>query len=253
MMLVVALMLTAAPAISATEAGRYVEERIRVGGTAYRFLVWLPPGHDQARAWPAIVFLHGSGECGTDPEAPTRVGLGPRLLESPGRWPFVVAFPQKPLDVEEWEEREDLVLEAAAVLVRKWAVSPSRIALAGMSQGGHGVWAIGARHPGRWSCLVPVCGYGRGRTIGPRVARLPIWAFHGLKDDVVDPRETQEVVRWARERRESLGLDPQGIRMTLYPDANHGSWEPAFAEPGLPEWILAVPPVPAAGAARGKH
>lgn len=248
MLLVVALLVLAGPGIAAASTGRYVEEHLRAGGKGYRFLVWLPPGHGEARAWPGIVFLHGSGECGVDPRAPTRVGLGPRLMESPERWPFVVAFPQKPLDVEEWEEREDLVLAAAELLVRKHGVSRSRIALAGLSQGGHGVWMIGARHPGRWSCLVPVCGYGRGRTVGPRVARLPVWAFHGLQDDVVDPRETREVVRWARERREALGLDPQGIRMTLYPDANHGAWEPAFAEPELPAWILAAPPVAVEGA-----
>lgn len=249
---VVALMMLAAPVIGAPATGRYVEERVRVGGTAHRFLVWLPPGHDPTRPWPGILFLHGSGECGTDPHAPTRVGLGPRLLESPERWPFVVAFPQKPFDVEEWEEREGLVLAAADVLVRKYHVSPDRIALAGMSQGGHGVWSIGARHPARWNCLVPVCGYGRGRTVGPRVARLPIWAFHGLKDDIVDSRETQEVVRWARERREALGLDPQGIRMTLYPEANHGSWEPAFAEPELPGWILSSRRASSTGSSRAR-
>ncbi len=27
-------------------------------------------------------------------------------------------------------------------------------------------------------------------------------------------------------------------RLTLYPEANHDSWDPAIAEPDLPAWIL---------------
>lgn len=229
------------------DPGRYVEDQVRVAGVTHRFLVWLPPGHTAARRTPGIVFLHGSGECGDDPVAPTRIGLGPRLEESPGRWPFIVVFPQKPRDSEEWEEREALVLAATDLAIRRYGMDPARVALAGMSQGGHGTWLIGARHPQRWSCLVPICGYGRGRTVGPRIAALPVWAFHGLRDDIIDPRDTEDIVQWAREARAKLGLDPEDIRKTMYPEANHGSWEPALREPDLPAWILAAPP---RGAAR---
>jgi len=222
--------------------GRYIEERVRVAGTTHRFRIWLPPGHTPARHMPGIVFLHGSGECGDDPAAPTRIGLGPRLEESPERWPFIVVFPQKPHDAEEWEEREALVLAATDLAIRRHGMDPGRVALAGMSQGGHGTWLIGARHPQRWNCLVPICGYGRGRTVGPRIAALPVWAFHGLKDDIIDPRDTDDIVHWAREARQRLGLDPADIRKTMYPEANHGSWEPALREPALPGWILAAPP-----------
>jgi predicted peptidase len=186
-----------------------------------------------------MVFLHGTGESGADGEKPTRVGIGPALAAHPERWPLVVVFPQKPLEEEEWEERESLVYAVLERARREFHLDRQRVALSGISQGGHGAWLIGARHPARWACLVPVSAYGRARTIAPRVARLPVWAFHGLADDLVDPAETRAVVAAIRAERERLGLDTTEVRVTLLPGTNHNSWDPAFAEPELPGWILA--------------
>ena len=220
-------------------AGRLVFREVHVKHEVHRFAVWLPPGHHASRTWPAIVFLHGSGECGTDGERPTRVGLGLAVEAHPERWPFVVVFPQKPLEEEEWEERDAMVLAELASAEREFRIDRRHVALAGMSQGGHGTWIIGARHPGRWSCLIPICGHGRALTVAPRVAKLPVWAFHGLKDDVVDPDDSKAIVTEIRRERERVGLDPGGARLTIYPNANHDSWDAALSEPELPSWILA--------------
>jgi len=215
---------------------------LTIGGESHRYAVWTPPGYDSTRAWPCLVFLHGSGECGDDGEKPTRIGLGPQLVAHPERWPFVVLFPQKPRDEEEWEEREDVVLAALDSVRRDYAVDTARIALTGVSQGGHGAWYLGARHARLWSCLVPVAGYGRWRTVAPRVEGLPVWAFHGLRDDLLSPEDTRQIVGEIRARRARLGrpgADSLAVRMTLYPEANHNSWDAAYSEPELPRWILA--------------
>jgi predicted peptidase len=228
----------AVPAAGVERAGAFLARQLVLDGVVMRYMVYVPPGYDPARAWPCAVFLHGSGECGTDGERPTKIGLGPALLAHPERWPCLVVFPQKPREDEEWEEREGLVLAALDSVQREFRVDRDRVALTGISQGGHGTWLIGARHVGRWSCLAPVCGYGRAQTIAGRVARLPVWAFHGLRDDVVEPRDTQKIIAGIRAERGRSGLDPAAARMTLYPEANHNSWDPAYAEAELPGWLL---------------
>jgi predicted peptidase len=227
----------AVPTAGGASAFRALE--LTLGDRTFRYAVYVPAGYDSTRAWPCIVFLHGSGECGEDGVKPTLIGLGPALLAHPERWPFVVVFPQKPREDEEWEEHEDLVLAALDSVRREFRVDSARIALTGNSQGGHGAWVIGARHAELWSCLAPVCGYGRALTVATRVARLPVWAFHGMKDDQVDPQDTRKIVEAIRGERARLGLDPQAARITLYPDANHDSWDPAYAEEELPRWMLA--------------
>lgn len=239
--LIAALLTAPAPADTAppdTSVGRYVQRRVWVGGESRAFSVWLPRGFASRASWPAILFLHGAGECGSDGRRPTGIGLGPSLDASPSRWPFVVVFPQKPQPNEEWEERESLILAVLDHAQSEFRIDKRRVALAGLSQGGHGVWMMGARHPERWSCLVPICGYGRAATVASRVARLPVWAFHGLLDDVVNPDDSKQIAKAIVREREQLGLDLDQVRLTLYPEANHNSWDPAFAEPELPGWIL---------------
>jgi len=226
----------AAPAVGA--ATGIITREVTVDGTAHRVALRVPDDYDPSRAWPLIVFLHGSGECGVDGVRQTQTGLGPAVAARPDNWPCLVLMPQKPTDAEEWEEHEDLVLAAIADVRASWRIDPDRIALTGMSQGGHGTWLIGARHPELFSCLAPVCGYGRARTIAPRVTALPVWAFHGLRDDVVDPAETTAIIQEIRRLRSAAGLPAEDARMTLYPNANHNSWDAAYGEPGLPGWLL---------------
>ncbi len=236
-----------APAAAAAESrtgggqvdGRgLVEREVKVGGVAYRVAVRVPDDYDPARAWPLVVFLHGSGECGTDGLKQTRVGLGPAVAAQPGRWPCLVLMPQKPSSARQWEEHEDLVLAAIADARATWRVDPERIALTGLSQGGHGAWVLGARHPELFSCLAPVCGYGDAAAIAPLAQALPVWAFHGLRDDVVDPAGTLAIVEEIRRLRRAAGGDAAAVRLTLYPEAGHDSWDAAYAEPELPGWLL---------------
>jgi len=220
-------------------SGRFVGRTLAIDGRTYHATVWEPPGYSRDRRWPCVVFLHGSGESGSDPAAPLRIGLGPQLVAHPERWPCLVVFPQKPTDVEEWEEREDLVLAALADARHHWSIDPERIALTGMSQGGHGAWYLAARHPAIWSAVAPVAAYGRPRTIASRIAGIPVWAFHGLRDDLVLPVETERVVAELRRlRSQSGGGDTVETRMTLYANANHDSWDSAYAEPELPRWLV---------------
>lgn len=220
------------------DAGPHFEYReFQQGGIRHHYAVWLPRGYREERRWPAVVFLHGAGESGTDGRKPTLAGLGPALAAHPEDWPFVVVFPQKPREDEEWWEEEAAVLETIQRARREFDFDSERMALCGMSQGGHGVWMLGARYPNRWACLVPIAGYGRVRSVAKRVARIPVWAFHGLKDDQVNPKDAQDIVEAIRAEHERLDLGDVDARLTLYREANHNSWDPAFAEPKLPDWI----------------
>lgn len=236
--LAIALASVTAGASVPADSGRFVWRELRTDRDSCSYAVWLPPGHASRPRWPGIVFLHGSGECGRDGVKPTWIGLGPALRAHPERWPFVVVMPQKPYEEHEWEEHEDLVIGCLRSAAREFGVDSTRVALVGMSQGAHGTWYIGARDSALWRALVPVSGYGRGRTIAPRVSALPVWAFHGLRDDLVNPEDTRQIIRWLRDAKRARGLDPETARMTLYPEANHDAWDAAFADPELPRWLV---------------
>jgi predicted peptidase len=84
--------------------------------------------------------------------------------------------------------------------------------------------------------VVPLCGYGRALTLVPRLDGIPVWTFHGAKDGVVDPRDTEKIVAALRERRGAGGAE---VRFMLVPEVGHAVWDTAYADPALPAWILA--------------
>jgi predicted peptidase len=175
---------------------------------------------EQFRSTSGVFARQVADESGNDGKAPTKVGLGQALTAHPEAWPFVVIFPQKPRDEEEWWEEEPLTLDVVRRAKHDFHFDARKLALVGVSQGGYGAWMLGARYPTRWACLVPVSSYGRPRSIAARVARLPVWAFHGATDDVVDPEESKKIVEAIRAEHKRLDLEVDA-RYTVYPTAGH--------------------------------
>lgn len=209
------------------------EIRKRVG---LRYLLWLPDGFDDRAAgpWPLIMFLHGRGERGEDVRIVAREGLSRRLSEG-WKLPAIVAAPQCP-SLSDWTLHDDDVLALVDELEAEYAIDRERVYLTGLSMGGRGAWRLAATHPQRWAALVAICGRRpdavRRLPDAQPLVGMPIWVFHGAKDQVVPISESEEIVAALRE----YGA---GIRFTVYPDAGHDSWTAAYAEPELYEWLFA--------------
>jgi len=206
---------------------------ITLDGREHRYAVYLPPGYDPSKPWPLLVFLNGKGECGTDGERHLRVGLGPALRAEPERWPFVVVLPQKPRAETWWTDHEELVLATTAAAEREFRIDPKRRFLTGLSQGGHGAWAIGARHPQLWAAIAPICGFRIGELPVAALRNTPVWAFHGLADPIVAAQQSQRLVA----ELQDAGGKPI---LTLYEKVGHNSWDLAYRQSGLAEWLALV-------------
>jgi len=247
---VVAAACASSPAPSrASVCSGFVFSSLEFGGRSHPYALYVPRAYDGTRAWPLILFLHGKGECGRDGSRQLHVGLGPELLARPERWPFLVLFPQKPEADDEWEQYEAALLAMLDEVADRYHVDQDRVLLTGLSQGGHGTWVLGARHPDRWAALVPICGYagapaglpavrslssrfeGSAAGLAPALSRLPIWAFHGDADETVPVAATLELVA----STQRAGGSP---KLTVFPGVGHNSWDPAYRDPQLSEWML---------------
>lgn len=213
-------------------------------GTRRPYVVYVPREYDPSRSWPCILFLHGKGESGSDGLKMAIQGIGSAIQWNQAAWPCVVVMPQKPNQNSAWEDHEVMVLGMLDATMNEYNIDQRRVTITGLSQGGHGTWAIASRHPRRFAAIAPICGYARPmtpETIARGVADLPVWAFHGLADDVVRPEETTSIIEAIRREREmrSGGVGSLEIRMTLYEGVNHNSWDRAYREEGLAQWLLA--------------
>lgn len=213
-----------------------------VAGETHKYMIFVPRDYDARKAWPCIVFLNGSGECGTDGARQTLVGLGPVLLADQDRWPCVAVFPQKPTSKKQWSEYDDLVMATLNATRSECNIDESRIYLTGLSQGGAGTWSLGAKHPELWAALMPVCGYGKPQELAGPLVNIPIWAFHGGKDDVVPPAQSTAIVVAIKELRTRVriaGPVAEEPKLTIFPDANHNSWDPTYRDPKTAAWLFA--------------
>ena len=199
-------------------------------------LVFTPASYDpnSETRWPLILFLHGSGERGTNLNLVSIHGP-PKVVKDNPNFPFIVVSPQCPSG-QIWSDATLLAL--LDEVIAHYRVDTTRVYLTGLSMGGYGTWSLGLSHPERFAALAPICGGGNLIDVllpAPKNARilknLPIWAFHGAKDTVVKPDESQRMI-------DALHRIGNSARLTIYPEAGHDSWTDTYNNQELYDWFL---------------
>jgi predicted peptidase len=204
----------------------------KIGEPVIKHLIYLPPAYDKApdQQWPLVLFLHGKGERGDNLDQIKEAALPSRLEYDNGfrrQFPAIVVAPQCPAG--EWWSTNEL----AALLDEvqgKYRIDPNRVYVTGMSMGGYGTWALATAFPDRFAAIAPVCGGGDPAEF-ERLAHMPIWAFHGRKDDIVPYAESQRMITLL----ETVGAD---VKLTTYPNARHDAWTETYANPELYTWLF---------------
>lgn len=207
----------------------FINKTMEVNGATRRYAVYVPREYDPAQAWPLILYFHGSGERGDDGLQPTGPGLGNAVRENADRWPAVIVMPQCPEGVW-WDKALDDVNTAFEKTLAEYRIDPARIYVTGISMGGYATWVYGAMHADRFAALMPVCGGGYTEDAA-KLAGIPIWAFHGAKDEVVLPSESIKMVEAVREAGGN-------VQYTEFEDADHNSWDPAYADRKAVRWLF---------------
>ena len=220
-----------------------------VGEETRRAVIYVPAEYSPDLAWPMVVFLHGAGERGDDGLIPTEVGIGSAIRRFPDRYPAIVLFPQCPADAY-WNSIEDHLDALMALARERYRIDEDRLYLTGLSMGGYGCWTWGAATAERWAAMMPICGGGNVNDLGglmkepmpddaypplkdrvKALAKMPIWAFHGLADETVPSFRTKQMVRML----ENEGGEP---RHTEYEGVGHNSWDRAYQDRRVARWLF---------------
>jgi len=217
-------------------------------GAVLRYQVFVPADYTRSRKWPVLLFLHGSGERGSDGLLPTEVGLGPAIRRHPERFPALVVFPQAPRDSLWRGAPVTGAFEMLERTVREFKGDRSRLYLAGLSMGGYGAWELALLHPAVFAAIVAVCGGVSPSTplpglqvttsgpdpfawVAEHVTGTPAWMFHGAADPVVPVTESRQL--YAAFQKVNAP-----VRYTEYPGVGHNAWDQAFGAPELWAWVF---------------
>jgi len=160
------------------EVGLLPSRPVVVGEKTYRYGLYVPPGYDGTTPSALIICLHGAGFTGDAYLERWQARLGDR---------YVLACPT--LMAGSWwtAEAERLVLATLRDVQRRYRIDPDRVFLTGMSNGGIGVYLIGAHHAARFAGLAPMAS-GLDTVLMPLLENLrntPIYIIHGVQDEVM--------------------------------------------------------------------
>lgn len=200
-------------------------------GHTQPYAVFVPEKYDASKKWPLVMFLHGSGESGADGVRQTQVGLGPFISRYRTKCPFIAVFPQSP-NAKTWFRgpQAKIMFEILDKVQRDYNVDPDRIYLTGISMGGFGTWEMAMMRPDLFAAIIPICGGGPVEFIDA-LKHMPIWCFHGARDDRVPVKLSRVLI----DRLKEIGGDP---KYTEFPNLDHICWDAAYASKGLFPWML---------------
>ena len=227
------------------EYTRHVYRDSTANEMPYRLLS--PQNADNGRLYPLVVFLHGSGESGTDNVRQLEHGAAMFADKTTmDAYPAFVLFPQCPgefwTDVIAPEQfkpgaptppvskTETLLMGLIADLADRLPVDTSRIYIMGMSMGAIAAYDLVCRFPETFAAAVPICGAVNPDRL-PQARDVKFMIFHGAKD-----REVPIICgRGAYDMLSSTGASVEYIE---FRDAGHDCWDQAFKYPQLLPWLF---------------
>ncbi len=196
---------------------------------------------------PLVVFLHGSGERGTDNDLQLKNGVFAFCeKENREQHPCFLLVPQCPegqwwgLDTRKPDadfaqkpqpQAGQLVLELIEKTLAEYPeIDPNRVYLTGLSMGGFGTFDLISRRPDLFAAAMPLCGGGSVGQVS-QFKNLPIWVFHGSLDDAVP-------VKFSREMVAALKAGGSSVRYTEFTTKGHDVWEVTYYNPAVLDWLF---------------
>lgn len=220
----------------------YEEHAVKVGRGEFRYRLLPPAKIIEGRRYPLVVYLHGSGETGTD--NCRQLNDLPSLMVKPEyreRFDCFVLAPQCP-DGLSWtssiivppggstSEPVTPALPSIETVLSDQPIDRQRVYLTGFSMGGFGTWGLAALKPELFAAIVPVCGGGNPSTAS-NLVNIPTWAVHGGRDKVVVPEQSQQMI-------DALTTARGQPRLNILPDAGHESTWAYALDSGVLDWMF---------------
>lgn len=210
----------------------FLDRTVEVAGVKRRYVVHVPLGYGPGKKWPAILFLHGYGESGTDGMFQLWHGVERAIVRKRDDWPFIVLFPQKADFKPLWPTELPTLLAVLDAAEAEFSLDPKKRYLTGLSQGGHGTVNLATKLSWKFAALAPVCGWADDPEVAAEaIGKTPLWAFHGDKDTAVPVQRSIDLVEAIQNR----GGD---AKLTRYPDVGHDSWHKAYQGEQIAAWFL---------------
>lgn len=241
-------------------------------GAEMNYRYFLPADYDPSQEYPLLLFLHGSGESGTDNDRQVSNHIRVMIDKTEAEFPAVLVAPQLPR-ARGWSvaNQEDLTTAVLEKVLTDYSVDLNRLYITGLSMGGFGTMhylqVFNSINPEiiQFAAAAPIAGAFVDDRLALEALDVPVWLAHGDRDTAVDvstSRETFNVLAgFERDAPIDFSSGNVGaggpmvqvgnVRYTEYPRIGHNSWSRFYASQDVYEWMfsqsLTIPEPTSAG------
>ena len=208
-----------------------------------------PDNIDASKTYPLVLFLHGAGGRGNNNSEQLYDAGSIDAFEDQSIFTnhqtYLIA-PQVP-ENKQWvnikwstlkhkmpkiSETMELTLELIDNVLKNKnnQIDTNRVYLMGLSMGGYGVWDILQRRPKLFAAVVPICG-GGDVSRSSLISHIPIWAWHGDRDDVIHVSRSKSMFNELRK----IGGD---IIYSEIKGRGHDVWNDVWKSKELWDWLF---------------
>ena len=202
--------------------------------TNYHYISYTPKEYydDTLKKWPLIIYLHGGSSRGADTMKLYCCGI-PDQMWRKRELPFIIVAPQCPIN-QRWST-DNWFENFYEEVTTKYRIDTNKVYLTGVSLGGSGTWYLAIKYPEKFAAIAPMSGFTHHIDYiiknTDKLIDIPIWAFHGKLDKVVEFEDTE----WIINRLEGKNKE---LKFTADPDAGHGMYWSVYPEQELYDWFL---------------
>ena len=192
-----------------------------------KYLVSYPEAFSIDKKYPLIIFLHGAGTRGDNIELLRNNACFLNLKMRQERGYILLA----PLcGVGNWNEIMASLINLVDHVRNLEYVDMKHVHLTGNSMGGYGTWELACLRSDWFASIMPICGGGM-KWMANRLVDVPVRAFHGICDMVVDPLESLEMAKAVNRRGGHAEL-------ILFPKLEHNCWDKVYSTEENYDWLL---------------
>lgn len=222
----------------------FKKEQFDFKGKSLKYGIYMPEKIEPNQKYDLVLFLHGAGARGHNYQHLDKaqkilvnyiknngevIFIAPQCPHAPSKWvntPWGLAahvMPEKP------SESMALTFELLNHISSTLPINTNRMYITGLSMGGFGTWDMIQRKPKLFAAAIPICG-GGDTNLASRIKDVPIWVFHGDKDNVVKTQRSRDMVKAII----NCGGKP---KYTECPGIGHHSWDIAYDNPETYKWL----------------
>jgi arylsulfatase A-like enzyme/poly(3-hydroxybutyrate) depolymerase len=210
-------------------------------GTVINYWIMSPEKIDAGHKYPLVLALHGRG--GSTMAAAI---LGSDSMRN--SFPCFVIAPAstngghwlRPQGISMKKKNTIAMLPAALqamdLVIKNHPIDADRVYVTGQSMGGAGTFGAMYLRPDAFAAAIPVAG-GWDPNDAHKMKHIPIWVFHGDKDNAVPTDYSRNMVA----ALEKAGGSP---KYTEYAGVGHNSWSKAYSAPETWNWLFKQKRIP---------